>query len=355
MSKLFSRFKLRGLEFKNRIFVSPMCQYSAQDGMADTWHLVHLGSRAVGGAGLVMVEAAAVAPEGRISPYDLGLWSEHHTEALAPIARFIREQGAAPAIQLAHAGRKASTDAPWLSRSSLGPEQGGWQVVAPSAIPFAPGSPLPRELDVAELDGIVAAFAAAARRCLAAGFEVAEIHMAHGYLLHQFLSPLSNRRNDVYGGSLENRARLPLRVARAVREVWPQDLPLFVRISATDWVEGGWDLAQSLQLCRWLKEAGVDLIDCSSGGLTPDARIPAGPGFQTPFAAAIRQEAGIAVGAVGLITAPEQAEQIVATGLADAVFLARELLRDPYWPLHAARKLGVEVPWPLQYERARPE
>lgn len=355
MSKLFSRFKLRGLEFKNRIFVSPMCQYSAQDGMADTWHLVHLGSRAVGGAGLVMVEAAAVAPEGRISPYDLGLWSEHHTEALAPIARFIREQGAAPAIQLAHAGRKASTDAPWLSRSSLGPENGGWQVVAPSAVPFAPGSPLPRELDVAELDGIVAAFAAAARRCLAAGFEVAEIHMAHGYLLHQFLSPLSNRRNDVYGGSLENRARLPLRVARAVREVWPQDLPLFVRISATDWVEGGWDLAQSLQLCRWLKEAGVDLIDCSSGGLTPDARIPAGPGFQTPFAAAIRQEAGIAVGAVGLITAPEQAEQIVATGLADAVFLARELLRDPYWPLHAARKLGVEVPWPLQYERARPE
>lgn len=355
MSKLFSRFKLRGLEFKNRIFVSPMCQYSAQDGMADTWHLVHLGSRAVGGAGLVMVEAAAVAPEGRISPYDLGLWSEHHTEALAPIARFIREQGAAPAIQLAHAGRKASTDAPWLSRSSLGPENGGWQVVAPSAVPFAPGSPLPRELDVAELDGIVAAFAAAARRCLAAGFEVAEIHMAHGYLLHQFLSPLSNRRNDVYGGSLENRARLPLRVARAVREVWPQDLPLFVRISATDWVEGGWDLAQSLQLCRWLKEAGVDLIDCSSGGLTPDARIPAGPGFQTPFAAAIRQGAGIAVGAVGLITAPEQAEQIVATGLADAVFLARELLRDPYWPLHAARKLGVEVPWPLQYERARPE
>lgn len=355
MSKLFSRFKLRGLEFKNRIFVSPMCQYSAQDGMADTWHLVHLGSRAVGGAGLVMVEAAAVAPEGRISPYDLGLWSERHAEALAPIARFIREQGAAPAIQLAHAGRKASTDAPWLSRSPLGPGNGGWQVVAPSAVPFAPGSPLPRELDVAELDGVVAAFAVAARRCLAAGFEVAEIHMAHGYLLHQFLSPLSNRRDDVYGGSLENRARLPLRVARAVREVWPQDLPLFVRISATDWVEGGWDLAQSLQLCRWLKEEGVNLIDCSSGGLTPDARIPAGPGFQTPFAAAIRQEAGIAVGAVGLITSPEQAEQIVATGLADAVFLARELLRDPYWPLHAARKLGVEVPWPLQYERAKPK
>ena len=354
MSKLFSRFKLRGLEFKNRIFVAPMCQYSAQDGLADTWHQVHLGSRAVGGAGLVMVEATAVVPEGRISPYDLGLWSEAHAEALAPIARFIRAQGAAPAIQLAHAGRKASTDAPWLSRSPLVPENGGWQVVAPSAVPFAPGSPQPRALAVAELDGIVAAFAAAAGRCLAAGFEVAEIHMAHGYLLHQFLSPLSNRRDDAYGGSLENRARLPLRVARAVREVWPQDLPLFVRISATDWVEGGWDLPQSLQLCRWLQEAGVDLIDCSSGGLTPDARIPAGPGYQTPFAAAIRQEAGIAVGAVGLITAPEQAEQIVATGLADAVFLARELLRDPYWPLHAARKLGVDVPWPLQYERAKP-
>lgn len=354
MSKLFSRFKLRGLEFRNRIFVSPMCQYSAKDGMADTWHLVHLGSRAVGGAGLVMVEAAAVVPEGRISPYDIGLWSDGHAETLAPIARFIREQGAVPAIQLAHAGRKASTDAPWLSRGPLGPEQGGWEVVAPSAIPFASGSPLPRELDVAELDGVVAAFADAAKRCLAAGFQVAEIHMAHGYLLHQFLSPLSNRRDDAYGGSLENRARLPLQVARAVREVWPQDLPLFVRISATDWVEGGWDLAQSLQLCHWLKEAGVDLIDCSTGGLTADAQIPAGPGFQTPFATTIRQEVGVAVGAVGLIAAPEQAEQIVATGLADAVLLARELLRDPYWPLHAARVLGVDVPWPLQYQRAKP-
>jgi len=354
MSKLFSRFKLRELEFKNRIFVSPMCQYSAHDGMADTWHMVHLGSRAVGGAGLVMVEATAVVPEGRISPYDMGIWSDRHAEALAPIARFIRGQGAVPAIQLAHAGRKASTDAPWFSRGPLVPENGGWQVVAPSAVPFSPGSPQPRELAEDELDGIVAAFVAAAKRSLAAGFEVAEIHMAHGYLFHQFLSPLSNRRNDAYGGSLENRARLPLRVARAIREVWPQNLPFFVRISATDWVEGGWDLAQSLQLCRWLKEAGVDLIDCSSGGMTPDAKIPAGPGFQTPFATAIRQELGIAVGAVGLITSPEQAEQIVATGLADAVFLARELLRDPYWPLHAAKILGSEVPWPVQYERAKP-
>jgi 2,4-dienoyl-CoA reductase-like NADH-dependent reductase (Old Yellow Enzyme family) len=354
MSKLFSRFKLRELEFKNRIFVSPMCQYSAHDGIADTWHMVHLGSRAVGGAGLVMVEATAVVPEGRISPHDMGIWSDRHAEALAPIAHFIREQGAVPAIQLAHAGRKASTDAPWLSRGALVPENGGWQVVAPSAVPFSPNSPLPRELAAAELDGIVAAFVSAAKRSLAAGFEVAEIHMAHGYLLHQFLSPLSNRRNDVYGGSLENRARLPLQVAQAVREVWPQNLPFFVRISATDWVEGGWDLAQSLQLCRWLKDAGVDLIDCSSGGMTPDARIPAGPGFQTPFAAAIRKELGIAVGAVGLITAPEQAEQIVATGSADVVFLARELLRDPYWPLHAAHELGAEVKWPVQYERAKP-
>ena len=354
MSKLFSRFKLRELEFKNRIFVSPMCQYSAQDGMADTWHMVHLGSRAVGGAGLVMVEATAVVPEGRISPYDMGIWSDRHAEALAPIARFILDQGAVPGIQLAHAGRKASADAPWLSRNALGAENGGWQVVAPSAVPFSPGSPLPRELSEAEMDALVGAFAAAAKRSLAAGFEVVEIHMAHGYLLHEFLSPLSNHRKDAYGGSLENRARLPLRVAKAVREEWPQNLPMFVRISATDWVEGGWDLAQSLQLCRWLKEAGIDLIDCSSGGMTPDAKIPAGPGFQTPFAAAIRQELGIAVGAVGLITAPVQAEQIVATGSADAVFLARELLRDPYWPLHAAKILGAEVQWPMQYERAKP-
>lgn len=354
MSKLFSRFKLREVEFKNRIFVSPMCQYSAQDGLANTWHLVHLGGRAVGGAGLVMVEATAVVPEGRISPYDMGIWSDRHADALAPIAHFIREQGAVPAIQLAHAGRKASTDAPWLSRSPLGPENGGWQVVAPSAMPFSPGSPQPRELSETEMDGVVASFVVAAKRSLAAGFEVAEIHMAHGYLLHEFLSSLSNRRSDTYGGSLENRARLPLRVARAVREVWPQNLPLFVRISATDWAEGGWDLEQSLQLCRWLKESGVDLIDCSSGGLTADARIPAGPGYQTPFASTIRQETGIAVGTVGLITAAEQAEQIVATGLADVVFLARELLRDPYWPLHAALKLGVDVAWPVQYQRAKP-
>jgi len=353
MSKLFSPFKLRNLEFKNRIFVSPMCQYSAHEGMAEIWHLVHLGGRAVGGAGMVMVEATAVVPEGRISPYDLGLWSAQHAERLAPIAKFIREQGAVPAIQLAHAGRKASTDAPWLSRGALGLDNGGWQVVAPSAIPFSPASPQPRELVASELEGIVAAFVAAAKHALAAGFEVAEVHMAHGYLLHEFLSPLTNQRTDNYGGSLENRARLPLQVARAVRKIWPQHLPLFVRISATDWAEGGWDLSQSIQLCRWLKEAGVDLIDTSSGGLTPDAKIPAAPGFQIPFAAAIRKEAGIATGGIGLITEPIQAEKIITGGDADVVFLARELLRDPYWPLHAAQELGVDVKWPEQYERAK--
>ena len=354
MSKLFSDFRLRGTMFRNRIFVSPMCQYSAQEGVPDEWHLVHLGSRAIGGAALVMVEATAVTAEGRISPHDTGLWNEAQAEAFAPIARFISGHGAVPGIQLAHAGRKASADAPWLGHGALKAEEGGWQVVAPSAVPFSRESPMPRELTVAELDGIVQSFADAAKRALAAGFKVAEIHMAHGYLLHQFLSPLTNRRSDAYGGSLENRARLPLRVARAVREVWPHQLPLFTRISATDWVEGGWELQQSIDLCRWLKEAGIDLIDCSSGGLTPDAHIPAGPGYQTPFAAAIREEAKIATGAVGLITDAAQAEQIVATGLADAVFLAREMLRDPYWPLHAARELGAEVEWPKQYLRAKP-
>jgi 2,4-dienoyl-CoA reductase-like NADH-dependent reductase (Old Yellow Enzyme family) len=354
VNTLFSPFKLREVEFKNRIFVSPMCQYSAEDGIAETWHLVHLGSRAVGGAALVMVEATAVLPEGRISPSDLGIWSDRHAEALAPIAHFIRAQGSVPAIQLAHAGRKASTHSPWLGQGAVVAENGGWQVVAPSVVPFSSVYPTPRELAETEMDGIVTAFVDAAKRSLAAGFEVVEIHMAHGYLLHEFLSPLSNRRTDQYGGSLENRARLPLKVAQAVRDVWPKNLPLFVRISATDWVEGGWDLAQSVQLCHWLKKTGVDLIDCSSGGMTPDAKIPAAPGFQTPFATTIRKETGITVGAVGLITAAEQAEQIVATQQADAIFLARELLRDPYWPLHAAHKLGVTVAWPKQYDRAKP-
>lgn len=353
MSALFTPLTLRSVTFRNRIFVSPMCQYSSIDGMPTDWHLVHLGSRAVGGAGLVMVEATAVCPEGRISPDDSGIWDDRHGEGFAPIARFIEEQGAVPGIQLAHAGRKASTDLPWRGGLPLGPGARGWQPVAPSPRPFGADYPVPRELSVEEIDEVVRLFREAARRALVAGFRVLEIHMAHGYLLHEFLSPLSNRRTDDFGGSLENRIRLPLRVARAVREVWPAELPLFVRISASDWVEGGWDLGQSVVLARHLKKTGVDLIDCSSGFLTPDAPIPFGPGFQTPFATAIRHEAGIATGTVGFITQPAQAEQIVATGLADAVLLAREMLRDPYWPLHAARTLGVDTPWPVQYERAK--
>ena len=354
MISLFSPLRLREVDFRNRIFVSPMCQYSAMDGLANTWHLVHLGSRAVGGAGLVMVEATAVSPEGRISPGDLGLWSDTHAEALKPIARFIKEQGAVPAIQLAHAGRKASVDTPWHGGKAIAPGAGGWQTLAPSALAFSPASPVPHAMTEGEMEQTIRQFVEATKRANAAGFEVVEIHMAHGYLLHEFLSPLSNKRDDNYGGSLENRARLPRRVAQAVRAHWPAQRPVFVRISATDWVEGGWDLVQSIQLSRWLKEDAIDLIDCSSAGLTADARIPAGPGYQTPFATAIRDQAGIATGAVGLITDPVQAEQIVATGLADVVFMARELLRDPYWPLHAARQLGVDMIWPGQYERAKP-
>ena len=354
MSVLFSSLRLRGVDFRNRIFVSPMCQYSATDGLANPWHLVHLGSRAVGGASLVMVEATAVTPEGRISPGDMGLWSDAHAEALKPIAQFIKAQGAIPGIQLAHAGRKASVDAPWRGGKPLTATSGSWRTLAPSALAFAPGSPVPHALDREEIDQILEAFVAATKRALAAGFEVVELHMAHGYLLHEFLSPLSNQRDDDYGGNLENRARFPRRVAEAVRAHWPEHLPVFVRISATDWVEGGWDLPQSIQLARWLKDAGTDLIDCSSAGLVGNARLPAGPGFQTPFATAIRQQAGIATGAVGFITDPVQAEHIVATGLADVVFMAREFLRDPYWPLHAARELGVDMHWPAQYERAKP-
>jgi len=353
-SKLFTPIDLRGVRAKNRIFVSPMCQYSAVDGVPNDWHLVHLGARAIGGAGLVMTEATAVNPEGRISPHDVGLWNDEQQAAFARIAAFIQAQGAVAGMQLAHAGRKGSVDAPWRGAPPVPEADGGWQPVGPSALPFAPQRTVPREMTTADIDQVVGDFVAAARRALAAGFEVVELHMAHGYLLHEFLSPLSNRRDDSYGGSLENRARLPLAVARAVREVWPEDRPVFARISATDWTDGGWDLEQSVQLAVWLREAGIDLIDCSSGGLTPDARIPVGPGYQTPFATAIRARAGIATGAVGLITEPEQAEQIVATGLADCVFLARELLRDPHWPLHAARRLRVDLPWPPQYERAKP-
>ena len=353
MSRLFSLLQLRTVTFRNRIFVSPMCQYSSRDGYPSDWHLVHLGSRAVGGAGLVMVEATAVSPEGRISPDDSGIWSDAHAEAFAPIARFIREQGAAAGIQLAHAGRKASTDRPWQGGGPLGPDQRGWQPIAPSPLPFAHDYPVPREATATDLEAVRSQFEAAARRARAAGFQVIEVHLAHGYLLHEFLSPLSNLRKDEYGGGLENRMRFPLSITRAVRDIWPQDLPVFVRISATDWAEEGWDLEQSVELCRRLKEQGIDLIDCSSGGLVPDAVIPAGPGFQTPFAASIRKEAGIATGTVGFITDPAQAEQIVATGLADAVFLARAMLRNPYWPLDAAKALKVDIPWPVQYLRAK--
>lgn len=353
MSTLFSPLSIGAVTFRNRIFVSPMCQYSSSDGLAGDWHLVHLGSRAVGGAGLVMTEAVAVSPEGRISPADCGLWSDAQAEAFRPVTRFIAGQGAIPGIQLAHAGRKASTDAPWRGGVPLGPEERGWQPVAPSPLPFADGHPQPLELSAADLDELQESFCGAVRRALSAGFRVVEIHMAHGYLLHQFLSPLTNRRTDEYGGGFENRIRFPLRIVRAARAEWPGELPFFVRLSVTDWAEGGWDPGQSLLLARRLKTLGVDLLDCSGGFAVPDETIPFGPGFQVPFAAAIRSATGLATGAVGLVTDPAQAEQIVATGQADAVFLARQMLRDPYWPLHAAKALGVDVPWPDQYLRAK--
>ena len=353
MSALFTPLRLREVTLRNRIAVSPMCQYSAREGVPTSWHLVHLGSRAVGGAGLVIAEASAVSPAGRISPDDSGLWTDAQAEAWAPIARFVADQGAVPGIQLAHAGRKASTDAPWRGGRPVAEGAGGWRPVAPSALRFADDYPLPRELATDELGAVVGAFRDAARRAEQAGFQLVEIHMAHGYLLHQFLSPLTNRRTDGYGGSLENRMRLALEVARAVREAFPVERPVFARISATDWVEGGWDLEQSVALARALGENGVDVVDCSSGGAVPQAKVPLGPGYQVPFAAAIRERAGIATGAVGLITEPEQAEAIVASGQADLVLFAREMLRDPYWPLHAARALGADVGWPVQYLRAR--
>ena len=330
-----------------------MCEYSSADGFANDWHLVHLGSRAVGGAGLVMTEAAAVAPEGRISPQDLGIWSDDHIEFLARITRFIHSQGSVAGMQLAHAGRKASTYRPWDGDGAVPEGSGGWtNVVAPSAIPFAPNYVQPQALTLEGIQSVVAAFAAAARRAREAGFRVIEVHAAHGYLLSEFLSPLANHRTDEYGGSLENRMRLLIEVVRAIRQTWPESAPLFVRISATDWDESGWTLDDSVALAMRLKDAGVDLVDCSSGGLVPGASIPVGPGYQVPFAEAIRRETGVATGAVGMITKPEQAEDIVAGGRADAVLLARGMLRDPYWPLHAAKALAVNAAWPKQYGRA---
>lgn len=348
--KLLSPLAIRGVTLRNRIGVSPMCQYCCKDGLADAWHLVHLGSRAAGGAGLVFVEASAVAPEGRISPSDMGLWSDDHAKALAPVAAFIRRMGAAPAIQLAHAGRKASCRKPLEGGGRLvTPEEGGWTVSAPSAIPFSEGEPLPKPLDLAGIEAVKRAFVMAARRAVEAGFEIIELHAAHGYLMHQFLSPLSNVRDDAYGGSLENRMRLALETAAAIREAIPASMPLFTRISATDWVEGGWDLAQSVALSKELAALGVDLIDASSGAILPNVAIPAAPGFQVPFAAAIREQAGVMTSAVGLITEPSQAEDIVASGKADLVLLGREMLREPYWAIKATMELGGEPSWPAQY------
>ncbi|MGE3978588.1 MAG: NADH:flavin oxidoreductase/NADH oxidase [Nitrospira sp.] len=347
---LLSTLTIRGITLRNRIVMSPMCQYVATDGLASDWHLVHLGSRAVGGAALVMVEATAVTPDGRISPGDMGIWGDQHIEPLARIARFVHSQGAVAGIQLAHAGRKASCEPPWKGGASLKtPAAGGWAVLGPSPIPFNDGDPKPTALDEAGIEEVVAAFEAAARRAVAAGFRVIEIHAAHGYLLHEFLSPLSNHRTDRYGGSLENRMRLLLRVAERLRQLLPAELPLFVRISATDWVDGGWDAEQSVVLAGHLKDLGIDLIDVSSGGLVPKARIPVAKGYQVPFARKIRDEAAIMTGAVGMITEPHHADEIVTGGDADVVLIARELLREPYWALKAQQELGSEPSWPTPY------
>lgn len=346
---LLAPLTIRGVTLRNRIAVSPMCQYCAVDGLADDWHLVHLGSRAVGGAGLVIVEATAVVPEGRITPGDTGLWDDQQIAPLARIAAFVRRMGAVPAIQLAHAGRKASCRIPQEGGAQLPLEAGGWETVAPSPIPFHDGERPPHALDEAGIRTVIDAFVAAARRAVEAGFQILEIHAAHGYLLHEFLSPLSNHRTDRYGGSLENRTRLVVEVATGLRRTIPADMPLFVRISATDWVDGGWDLPQSIELARTLCTVGVDLIDASSGALVPHAVIPVGRNYQVPFAAAIRAETNIMTGAVGLITEPEQADEIITGGSADIVLLAREMLREPYWAIKAEQALNQEPNWPLPY------
>ncbi|MGA7242589.1 MAG: NADH:flavin oxidoreductase/NADH oxidase [Terracidiphilus sp.] len=352
---LFSPLQLRSVVFPNRVGVSPMCEYSSQGGFANDWHLVHLGCRAQGGAGLVMTEAAAVTPEGRISINDLGIWKDEHIAKLEQIARFVHSQGARAGVQLAHAGRKGSMTAPFGGERLLTPEEGRWETQGPSAIAFSPNYGVPKALDEAEIAGVISAFADAARRVDKAGFDFVEIHAAHGYLLHEFLSPLANQRTDAYGGSFENRIRLLLEVVDAVHAAWPDHLPLLVRISATDWAEGGWSPDESVELARRLREHGVDLVDVSSGGQVPNAKIPVGPGFQVPFAARIRREAGIPTAAVGMITEPQQANDIIARGEADVVLLARQMLRDPYWPLHAAAALGETASWPVQYLRAAPQ
>ena len=348
---LFTPLALRDVTLRNRIAASPMCQYSAVDGVPNDWHFVHLGGLATGGAGLVIAEATAVTPEGRISPHCTGLWNDTQLEAWVRITQFLRAQGAVAGIQLGHAGRKGSTRRPWEGSGSV--PNGGWTPVAPSAVAFSTNYPMPLALDAAGVAGVITAFRDAARRALAAGFQLIELHGAHGYLLHEFLSPLANHRTDAYGGPFAHRTRLMLEVVAAVREVWPEHLPLLVRLSATDWVEGGWSVEETVELARLLRTSGVDLIDTSSGGLSPEQQIPVGPGYQVPFARRVRHEAGIATGAVGLITDPAQAEAIVRDGDADLVLMARELLRNPRWPLAAAKALGVDGPWPRQYERAR--
>jgi len=353
MAHLFDQFPLRGLTLKNRVVVSPMCQYSSVDGFANDWHFVHLGSRAVGGAALVFTEANAVTADGRISPDDLGIWKDAQVEELGRIVRFIHKAGAAAGTQIAHAGRKGSTMRPWSGGGRVDPPE-GWQPVGPTSEPFTDAYPVPHALTIEEIRRVVQSFAAAARRALDAGFDVVEIHAAHGYLVHEFLSPLSNHRTDLYGGTFDNRVRFCLEVVDAVRRVWVDSRPLFVRISCTDWTEGGWDIDQAVELCRRLKSHGVDLVDCSSGGNVATAAIPLSPGYQVPLAERIRRDTGIPTGAVGLITTSAQADEIVREGRADCVFLARELLRDPYWPLRAARELGHLAAWPPQYLRAAP-
>lgn len=353
MNDLFSPLKIRDIEFKHRIVVSPMCQYSSEDGFANDWHLVHLGSRAVGGAALVMTEAAAVSPEGRITPDDLGIWKEEHLEMLSRIVGFMTQQGAVAGIQLAHAGRKASKTKPWHGDKYVDLANGGWKTYAPSPIPFAEHDEVPQEMSLEDIQRVKADFVDAAKRALVAGFKVVEIHAAHGYLIHEFYSPLSNKREDDYGGSFEKRIRLLMEIVTDVRKVWPQEYPLFVRISASDWYEGGWDLEDSINLAGKLKSSGVDLIDCSSGGNIKQAKITVGPGYQVPFSEAIKRKTGILTGAVGLITSPEQANSIIKNGQADIILIAREFLRDPYFPLTAAKKLEAEIKWPVQYERAK--
>lgn len=353
MPSLFTPLKLREIELKNRITVSPMCEYSSHDGFANDWHLVHLGSRAVGGAALIITEATAVSPEGRISPADLGIWKDEHIEFLRRITGFIKQQGAVPGMQLAHAGRKASRTEPWNGNTQIAATDGGWQTLAPSAIPFVQTDMLPKALSIDDIHKVVTDFQSAAKRALEAGFQLLEIHGAHGYLINEFLSPLANKREDEYGGSFENRSRLLIEIVRAIREIWPDTLPLFVRISASDWTEGGWTIEDSIALVEVLKNNEVDLVDCSSGGVVANASIPAAPGYQTPFAEAIRKRTGMLTGAVGIITTPAQAEEIIRSGKADLVLLAREFLRDPYFPLHAATELDYDTKWPVQYERAR--